>query len=71
MADNTLSHDAFDRANEAALKLRAMLAVTYGSHGDSFRNMADDLQDSFMWACYDQIVIINEAIEVMSEAGNV
>jgi hypothetical protein len=61
--------DAYDAAHEAGLKLRAMLAVTYGSQGETFRNLSDDLQDCFLWACYDQIVLINEAIEAMAETG--
>ena len=61
--------DAFDTANEAALKLRAMLAMTYGSQGETFRNLSAELQDCFLWACYDKIITINEAIEAMLEDG--
>lgn len=65
MADDTVNRGAYNRAYEAALKLRAMLAVTWGDQGETFREMSNELQDCFMWACFDHAVIISEAIDAI------
>lgn len=44
---------AIDAAYENILKLNALLANTYGDSGPTFRNMHDDLQDNYLWACTD------------------
>lgn len=33
--------------------LRALLMVTYGGGGDSFRSYSDEIQDTYLWACTD------------------
>ncbi|RIX41517.1 MAG: hypothetical protein D3M94_19850 [Rhodocyclales bacterium GT-UBC] len=43
-------------------QLSAMLVVTYGS--ESFRELADDVQDRFLWGLHDK----SEALEQMAEA---
>ena len=42
-----------DDASTLAIKLASLLEATYGHSGESFREMADELQDGFMWACAD------------------
>lgn len=32
-------------------QLKAMLFMTYGESGASFRGAIDDIQDNYMWAC--------------------
>jgi len=44
---------AIDKAYSHILKLQALLANTYGESGPTFRNMHDDLQDNYLWACTD------------------
>lgn len=43
-------------------QLSAMLVVTYGS--DNFRELADDVQDRFLWGLHDKA----EALEQMAQA---
>lgn len=43
--------DQFDNANTLAAKLHALLMMTYGEAGESFRSMNDKLQDDYLWAC--------------------
>ncbi|CAG4919264.1 hypothetical protein [Paraburkholderia saeva] len=45
--------DHQDRADAIVQKLSAMLTVTCGECGESFRMMADRIQDNYMWACAD------------------
>lgn len=33
--------------------LEALLMMTYGEGGESFRTLREDLQDNYMWACCD------------------
>ena len=42
-----------NKASEITQKLQALLCQTYGEGGTSFRNMADHLQDAYMWQCAD------------------
>lgn len=41
------------KASEICTKLQALLQNTYGNSGESFRSMADHLQDAYMWQCAD------------------
>lgn len=40
-----------DELSAAAAKLDALLTGTYGNSGDAFRDMNDELQDNYLWAC--------------------
>ncbi len=42
-----------EKASEICTKLQALLQNTYGNSGESFRSMADHLQDAYMWQCAD------------------
>lgn len=44
-----------DRVNEALSKAQAMVYMTHGSAGESFRSMSDETQDRFLWALCDHI----------------
>lgn len=42
-----------DRIDAIVQQLTAMLTMTCGEGGESFRMMADNIQDHYMWACAD------------------
>jgi len=42
-----------DRASELAMKLNALICVTYGESGAHFRAMSKESQDAYMWTCAD------------------
>lgn len=46
---------AADRLHESIAKAKAMVSMTYGTAGDSFREMAGNIQDDFMWAVHDRL----------------
>jgi len=46
-----LSLDDADTLSEKSIKLKALLAHTYGNSGEAFRAMNDDFQDSYLWTC--------------------
>jgi len=48
-------------------QLEAMLAMTFGESGESFRNMNDDLQDSFLWSCSSAITEIRQLWDLLTE----
>lgn len=53
MADLTVN-DTLDRLDSLQQKLAhldAMLLMTYGQAGETFRGMRDDVQDNFLWSC--------------------
>lgn len=50
-------------------QLEAMLAMTFGESGGSFRNMNDDLQDSFMWSCSSAITEIRQLWELLEQGS--
>ena len=45
--------EEINTAHALATKLNALLAMTYGDQGESFRCMSDCIQDEYMWACSD------------------
>lgn len=49
--------------NTVVLKLRALLAMTYGENGESFRSTAADIQDDVLWTCHD---MAKDAIELVA-----
>lgn len=53
MADSTVSDtlDRIDTLHKKLAQLEAMLHMTFGTAGDTFRAMSDSLQDNYLWAC--------------------
>lgn len=51
-------------------QLEGMLAMTFGESGESFRNMNDDLQDSFMWSCSSAIKEIRQLWDLLTQEGD-
>lgn len=47
----SVSIETLDQLTAKTDKLAALLSLTYGTAGESFRNMADGVQDSVLWAC--------------------
>jgi len=43
--------ERLDVLTQKLAQLEAVLAMTYGDAGESFRNMNDDLQDNYLWSC--------------------
>lgn len=52
--------DSADRLQVLTAKLSAMLAHTFGNSGESFRELNDDTQDSYLWACAEMMEEIHE-----------
>ena len=40
-----------DQLSARILQLEAMLNVTTGEQGETFRMLSDEIQDNYMWAC--------------------
>jgi hypothetical protein len=55
--------EALERAHVLATQLGAQINVTYGNGGETFREMADHLQDSYMWAVAERIDELQASIE--------
>lgn len=55
--------DAIDEAYSHVSKLEALLMNTYSECGPNFRNLNDDIQDSYLWACADLATSIKAALE--------
>ncbi len=54
MANAIVYGNVTDRLNDLDQKLaqlEAILVMTHGDAGESFRSMSDDLQDNFLWTC--------------------
>lgn len=51
-------------------QLEAMLAMTFGESGESFRNMNDDLQDNFMWSCSSAIKEIRQLWDLLTQESD-
>lgn len=53
MANSTVSDtlDRIDTLHKKLAQLDAMLNMTYGNAGDTFRGMSESLQDNYLWAC--------------------
>lgn len=59
--------DAIDQAYCHVSKLEALLQNTYSECGPTFRNLNDDMQDSYLWACADLATSIKDALEASFE----
>jgi hypothetical protein len=54
---------ALNRAAVLSQQIEAMIQVTYGEGGESFRSMADHLQDMYMWAVADLMAELKDCID--------
>ena len=61
--------DALDKASEALAHAYALVNMTYGDAGESFRGMNDEMQDSFLWALADRIRAARAAVAHLAELG--
>jgi hypothetical protein len=52
-------------------QLVALLIVTSGGGGESFRNYSDDVQDNYLWACHWLAVECRELAEQVWKRGAV
>jgi len=60
-----------DQLNARIGQLNAMLSLTYGEQGRTFRNTNDTLQDDFMWSCsmaIQEIQQLWDVIQTMTDA---
>ena len=55
--------DALERAHVLVSHLDALITCTYGNSGEGFREMADHLQDSYMWSVAERIQELQACIE--------
>ncbi len=63
--------DAIDQAYAHISKLEALLQNTYSESGPAFRNLRDDIQDSYLWTCSDLAASVKTALELsFSETGS-
>lgn len=70
MAESTVRQiDLLDRATELSSKLKALLAMTYGAAGESFRGMSDELQDEYLWACAGMADELKSAVYELATAS--
>jgi hypothetical protein len=44
-------------------QLSALMAHAYGESGEAFRNLNDDLQDTYLWHCADVALDCHQAID--------
>lgn len=57
--------DIEDQLNARILQLEAMLNVTSGEQGETFRMLSDVIQDNYMWACSSAIREIKQLRKVI------
>lgn len=64
--------DRLEDLDQKLAQLDAILAMTHGDAGESFRNMSDDLQDNFLWTCRSLASACKElALGLSANGGNV
>ena len=57
--------DLMDQISVLSKKLHTLLCNTYGNSGESFRDLNDDLQDVYMWACADLAGELEKAVTAL------
>jgi hypothetical protein len=60
--------ETLDRANMLSDQLSALLLMTFGEGGESFRSMSDVNQDNYMSACHDMAVELREIVHSLGTA---
>ena len=66
MLTQSSNFDLEDFISDRLVKANALIANTYGESGDAFRNLNDDLQDTYLWTISDLLREANEARAVLS-----
>lgn len=56
----TMSQESSHKLQILTMKLTALLNHTFGNSGDSFRELDEGIQDSYMWACAEMMEEIND-----------
>lgn len=59
--------DLMNRVSGLSMKLHALLSNTYGGSGESFRDLNDDLQDAYLWACASLAGELENAVTELGE----
>jgi len=65
-ADNVDTLALTDQLTARQAQLQALLAMTHGNAGDTFRRMNADQQEHYLWAC---AMIADEARELTQAIG--
>ena len=65
---NTEYMQSIDKLQSELSQVRAMIALTNGEPGETFRIMSDDIQDKFLWAVSEKIDIAIEAAAAVHNA---
>lgn len=60
--------DVVEHIDTRIKQLRAMLCSIYGQGGEAFRELNDELQDYFLWSCFDVIEEIDLLYSAMRDA---
>ena len=61
--------DLIDGAQGALLKAQALIAMTFGEAGETFRFMDDDYQDRVLWAISDLITEATNGVTEIAALG--
>jgi|LakMenEpi03Aug12_release.lakeMendotaPanAssembly.Ray.scaffolds.fasta_scaffold634776_1 hypothetical protein len=61
--------DGIETLHTKLTHLRALLLVTYGAGGDTFRTYSDDIQDTYLWACADMADECVNRLNALREGG--
>ena len=59
-----------EAAATALAQAAAMVHMTFGNAGETFRNMNDDLQENYLWALADRIEAAYAAVASLQEGGD-
>lgn len=59
--------DCINATDEALTQAAAMVSMTYGEAGETFRNMLDSQQDNFLWALDGRITAACDAFARLQE----
>ena len=60
--------DDIDALMPRVSKLQAMLAMTYGQAGESFRSMNRTLQDNYLWAVHSKVTTLRMLFDAQYQA---
>lgn len=61
--------DAIDNIQCPLLKAQALIAITIGESGETFRNMGDDYQDRILWTISDLVTEATNAVTDVAALG--
>ena len=63
LINREIANDVIEGLWQKSAKLEALLVNAYGESGESFRNLNNDLQDTYIWACSDLAGEIKELVK--------